>query len=909
LSQKARELEEVITTSSERVATDIGPLVEDIAKTITREYPEASISVEYDAEIRGRVLQNFDRAIEELVENAVKHSGDDPSVTVSIETVPNAIEIRISDNGPGLPEAEAEVLTAGEETPLAHGSGLGLWLAYWIVSSHDGSIDPEITERGTTMRVTVPRKPTVTANKQLTELTRSRDKYKTSFEEASDAILIINDDGRIIDANDAASTIFGVEENELLGRSLAEFFPDEFAFETEWQDFQETGDQRDTTTIIGADGVERVLEYAGTADIIPGQHLFISRDITERRQRERELGVAETVFQTTQDGLFLADVVGEEYRLNRVNEAFEVLTQRSREAITGKSPSELLGDEAGAEVQSQFDECVTSQDPVEFEQVVPADGGSRVWQVRVTPLVQDGDVTQLVGAMRNVTERKERETELEALQERYQTLLEAAPDPVFVADAETGELIEVSAAAETLLGLSSDEIVGRHQSELHPSEQAAQYRKFFERHLRSGGTRRRLPDGSPISVVTSDGERIPVEISVDTVQLPDGPVSYGIFRDISARVEREEELAEKTRQLEAIVQNTSGAIYIKDREGYYQFINESGAEIFGHTPAQVIGKRDADLFDSESAADIRADDTQVMESGEGMTVETSRFVDGEEHVFLDNKYPYRDDDGEIIGIIGISPDITEQKERERALRTRTRAIEKAPVGIVLSDPDQPDNPLVYANERFCELTGYEESEIRGRNCRFMQGPETDPESVAEIRDAIGNDEPASTVLRNYRNDGTMFWNRLTIAPIRDEDGDVTNWVGFQEGVTERLEREQQLELAETVFENTQDALFVVDVTEDREFSIERVNAVYEELTGLSNAAIAGRAPTDVVGEGIGGEIESQYHECVERQETISYPEEIPVDGEQRQWETKLTPVMNEGRVDKLVGAMRDVTAG
>jgi PAS domain S-box-containing protein len=190
----------------------------------------------------------------------------------------------------------------------------------------------------------------------------------------------------------------------------------------------------------------------------------------------------------------------------------------------------------------------------------------------------------------------------------------------------------------------------------------------------------------------------------------------------------------------------------------------------------------------------------------------------------------------------------------------------------------------------------------------MQGPETDPESVAEIRDAIDNGEPVSTVLRNYRDDGTTFWNRVTIAPIGGDDGTISNWVGFQEDVTERKEREQQLKLAEAVFENTQDALFVVDVTENGEFCIERVNQIYEELTGLSNSEIAGKTPTEAVGEAIGGKIESQYRECVERQETIEYREEIPVDGEQRQWETKVTPVVTEGRVDRLVGAMRDVTA-
>jgi len=235
-------------------------------------------------------------------------------------------------------------------------------------------------------------------------------------------------------------------------------------------------------------------------------------------------------------------------------------------------------------------------------------------------------------------------------------------------------------------------------------------------------------------------------------------------------------------------------------------------------------------------------------------------------------------------------------------------MDKAPVGITITDPDEPDNRMVYANEYFRELSGYDYDEIVGRNCRFMQGEETDPETVAEIRTAIDEGEPVSTVLRNYRNDGTMFWSQLSIAPVRDETGAITNFVGFQEDVTERVERERQLTLAETLFDNTQDALFVIEVTGERAFRIQRVNDVYEELTGLSNEKIQGKSPREVVGDEFGSEIEAKYTECVERRETIKYHEQIPVDGEPRQWQTKVTPVISDGTVVTLVGAMRDVTA-
>jgi PAS domain S-box-containing protein len=115
------------------------------------------------------------------------------------------------------------------------------------------------------------------------------------------------------------------------------------------------------------------------------------------------------------------------------------------------------------------------------------------------------------------------------------------------------------------------------------------------------------------------------------------------------------------------------------------------------------------------------------------------------------------------------------------------------VGVTLSDPAQPDNPMVYVNDRFVEMTGYDREESIGVNCRFLQGPDTDEEPVAELRRAVEAEEPTSVELLNYRKDGTEFWNRVSIAPIRDADGRVTEWVGFQENITAFKERETALE--------------------------------------------------------------------------------------------------------------------
>lgn len=138
-------------------------------------------------------------------------------------------------------------------------------------------------------------------------------------------------------------------------------------------------------------------------------------------------------------------------------------------------------------------------------------------------------------------------------------------------------------------------------------------------------------------------------------------------------------------------------------------------------------------------------------------------------------------------------------ERERALEAsiaeldlKERAIDAAPVGVVLTDPHQPDNPAVYANASFERITGYDHEEIIGKNMRMLLGAATDDASVAALREAIDRQESVSTTLVNYRKDGTRFWNRVELAPVYDDRGDLTNFVGFLTDVTEEKVREQRL---------------------------------------------------------------------------------------------------------------------
>ena len=139
---------------------------------------------------------------------------------------------------------------------------------------------------------------------------------------------------------------------------------------------------------------------------------------------------------------------------------------------------------------------------------------------------------------------------------------------------------------------------------------------------------------------------------------------------------------------------------------------------------------------------------------------------------------------------------TSKSERtEDLLALRESALAATAEGVTISDPHLPDNPIIYANAGFERLTGYSGQEVVGRNCRFLQGPGTDASSVAQIRDAIRQERACTVQLLNYRKDGTPFWNRLSITPLRNAAGQVTHFVGVQSDITDQKHAEEALHRA------------------------------------------------------------------------------------------------------------------
>ena len=174
-----------------------------------------------------------------------------------------------------------------------------------------------------------------------------------------------------------------------------------------------------------------------------------------------------------------------------------------------------------------------------------------------------------------------------------------------------------------------------------------------------------------------------------------------------------------------------------------------------------------------------------------------------------------------------------------------KAVDQSVYGIIIADARKPDLPLVYVNVGFEKMTGYSSREVLGKNCRFLQGEDRMQPSIEVVREAVKNGESCVVMLRNFRKDGSLFWNEFNMSPVRDNGGVVTHFIGVLKDVTARVEMLTHLRQSKLALQNANHQLSILALT-DSLTGIGNRRYFDEQFQSLLSMAQRGKAPLAVL---------------------------------------------------------------
>jgi diguanylate cyclase (GGDEF)-like protein/PAS domain S-box-containing protein len=262
--------------------------------------------------------------------------------------------------------------------------------------------------------------------------------------------------------------------------------------------------------------------------------------------------------------------------------------------------------------------------------------------------------------------------------------------------------------------------------------------------------------------------------------------------ELEARVEsRTEELARQSALLKRIIDAIPDFIILKDKGGTYLGSNKAFEQFTGRTEDHLVGMTDYDLFDPTLAMTFRALDQQTLESGETRSQEEwVTYPDGRKSLLSTLKTPFYGPEGEVLGLVGISRDITDRVQAEHSLRQAAKVFESTREGVMITDPDRH---ILLVNRAFTELLGYTPEEVLGNTTDMLQSPRHDKEFLRRMWKQIKMTGHWQGEVWNVRKNGQEFPQLLSISSVNDNEGRTTQYVQVFTDISKIKETEAELE--------------------------------------------------------------------------------------------------------------------
>jgi PAS domain S-box-containing protein len=538
-----------------------------------------------------------------------------------------------------------------------------------------------------------------------------------------------------------------------------------------------------------------------------------------------------------------------EYRYVHVNEAMLRLTQTSRDELLGRVIWELFPQLQGTALQERYAQAMELGIPSIFEHRAVVTGD---WlEIRVYPTS-----VGISAYYRQVNQRKQAETQLLESEERFRLLHDTMLQGVVYQEAD-GTIIAMNPAAERILGKRPEDFLGSTSVAVeHESlrEDGSPFPGLEHPAMVALRTRKPVPD--VLMQVYNPREARYRLINTQAVPLfrsgEDKPYRvYTVFDDVTERRRAEQRTRESQALLQAVMDGSPDPIFVKDTESRMLLANAALLQMWGRPAEEVIGKSDRELYEDPAIAEsVIENDRAVMESGQGQVLEEIVQTRDGLRTYLSAKSPYRDEKGEIVGVLGIARDITERKQVEKALRESEESFrslfESITEGVALHEVIYEggravDYRILDANPAFEGQTGMRAELARGRLASEFYGTGEAP-YLREYAHVAESGEPYS--FETYFAPMERHFQITAVSPAKGRFATV-----FQD-ITQRKQAEQELQ----------------HLLEESQAQSEELQAQSEELQAQSEELQSQSEELQVQSE----ELRTANEELLDRQETITH---------------------------------------
>ncbi len=709
-------------------------------------------------------------------------------------------------------------------------------------------------------------------------LRASEERYRSLIESADSAIAMFAPDGTLLYINSRAAAALGQSPATLLGMKMQTLFPPEVA-----------APQLDSVREVVGSGEGRTAE---APTILQGQEhwfrtsvqpvrdangnfyaaLINTFDITDRKQAEDALAAAhalleqrvvqrteelerakdriEAIFNHSGDGILLLDV---EYGVQQTNYAFDQMFNLPPDSAVGLGLP-LFFDLADADhIAQMVHEVAQSHQTLQIEARALRLGGTTFdAEISLAPINRsDKAVTNLVCIVRDVSERKQAQIALEKYAAEVYDLYNFAPAGYHSLD-NNGTITRINTTELLWLGYVENEVVGKLKLTdlLTPASQVV-FRQYFPIFIEQG----HISD-LEFEFVRKDGSTFWALVNATAIYDQDGHFmhSRSSLLDVTELKQVQQAVAEERNLLRTVIDTVPDFIYVKDLQHRVVLNNVAHAKTLSvASPAATVGKTDLEMFPRELAEKFHADEDRIYASGQGLynVEERSRGTDGQAIWALTTKIPLHNLNGEVIGLVGTTHDITHLKESEAALR-RTQAdllsvIDSTTTMFVLVDRDGVVR-LVNRLARAASMSLNGKPIGVGDMAADCMPPEYGDNFRARFAEVLrGN--PVTAVFHVIRNNQPSYLE-FRFYPVRAKDGEVVGMNIAADDITERKEIEQKLRYLASLQEQMYEAVIGTSL----DYHVQSWNKAAERMYGWTAEEVMGKDASEMLrSEALSGE--------------------------------------------------------